>query len=273
MPSQTRRPGEVPQFASVTRICQYESPFALDEQRPDFVILDPTAGITVISVVGGEVLGAVNGTLRVNVGHESDADDPLKKAIAFGDRINRAISNRPSLRLVRVRGVAVFPTLTRAEALARGVDTVVAPEQSLFKDDLSTTKTDAEFLLRFLLRVHEGGSGEDLTPDQINELRGLVHPDTVVGPPPEQGSLFTVTSPTPVIKVMDRQQERVARKLGGGHRLIRGVAGSGKTLILLHLAEGSRTEATQAVSSSAHRRGSGLHHRRVAVLHESFRLG
>ncbi|MBS2599968.1 UvrD-helicase domain-containing protein, partial [Salmonella enterica subsp. enterica serovar Typhimurium] len=33
---------------------------------------------------------------------------------------------------------------------------------------------------------------------------------------------------------MDRQQEQLARSMGSGHRVIHGVAGSGKTLILLH---------------------------------------
>ena len=35
-----------------------------------------------------------------------------------------------------------------------------------------------------------------------------------------------------LIKVLDQEQERLARNLGSGHRIIHGVAGSGKTLIL-----------------------------------------
>ncbi|MCP6547887.1 restriction endonuclease, partial [Klebsiella pneumoniae] len=37
-----------------------------------------------------------------------------------------------------------------------------------------------------------------------------------------------------IIKIMDTQQELLARSLGEGHRIIHGVAGSGKTLILLY---------------------------------------
>jgi superfamily I DNA and RNA helicase len=36
--------------------------------------------------------------------------------------------------------------------------------------------------------------------------------------------------------VLDRQQERLAEHLGDGYRVIRGVAGSGKTLVLTHRA-------------------------------------
>ena len=34
--------------------------------------------------------------------------------------------------------------------------------------------------------------------------------------------------------MMDRNQEQLARSMGAGHRVIHGVAGSGKTLILHH---------------------------------------
>ena len=40
-----------------------------------------------------------------------------------------------------------------------------------------------------------------------------------------------------LLAVMDLHQEQVARGLGEGHRIIRGVAGSGKTLILAFRAE------------------------------------
>jgi superfamily I DNA and RNA helicase len=43
-----------------------------------------------------------------------------------------------------------------------------------------------------------------------------------------------------LLHVMDLEQEKLARRLGAGHRVIHGVAGSGKTMILgyrcLHLA-------------------------------------
>ena len=47
---------------------------------------------------------------------------------------------------------------------------------------------------------------------------------------------------------MDLQQEQLARSLGDGHRVIHGVAGSGKTLILGYRAEQLATggDAAQA---------------------------
>ena len=42
--------------------------------------------------------------------------------------------------------------------------------------------------------------------------------------------------PDDILRVMDREQERVAEHLGWGYRMLRGVAGSGKTLVLTHRA-------------------------------------
>ena len=50
--------------------------------------------------------------------------------------------------------------------------------------------------------------------------------------------MFTAPGPSGehLLRVLDREQERLARNLGSGYRLIRGVAGSGKTLVITHRA-------------------------------------
>ena len=47
----------------------------------------------------------------------------------------------------------------------------------------------------------------------------------------------TATTLPDIMRVMDLQQEQLARSLGEGHRVIHGVAGSGKTMILGYRAE------------------------------------
>lgn len=215
----------------------YEPPFDIDGDRPHFVILEPSFGVIILMVLDGDVLGAAQGSIRVNAGGETNAANPLDQAITFGTRVIDAIGEHPELQRVTVNGVGVFPTLVRAEAEARGLDTLVDFNQCLFKDDLQAAKTDEDLLPRFFMRVQEGGVGDDLTDDEQRLLRGILHPDVVLAPAPVQGSLFTANELDTDIKVLDRDQERMARKLGSGHRVIRGVAGSGKTLLLVHRAK------------------------------------
>ena len=40
-----------------------------------------------------------------------------------------------------------------------------------------------------------------------------------------------------IVQILDLQQEQLARSLGEGHRVIHGVAGSGKTLLLAYRAQ------------------------------------
>jgi superfamily I DNA and RNA helicase len=53
-----------------------------------------------------------------------------------------------------------------------------------------------------------------------------------------------------IMRVMDMQQEQLARSLGDGHRVIHGVAGSGKTMILGYRAEYLARASTPAASPS-----------------------
>jgi superfamily I DNA/RNA helicase len=84
---------------------------------------------------------------------------------------------------------------------------------------------------------------EDPIPAEKEKLlRGIIQPETVIdrlaeGTSGDQLTIFRPgTGDDDVIRVMDRQQEAMAKSLGEGHRVIRGVAGSGKTLILLYRA-------------------------------------
>jgi hypothetical protein len=59
-----------------------------------------------------------------------------------------------------------------------------------------------------------------LTPAQIDIFRSVIHPEVVIR-----------ASDTD-LAVLDPRQERNARALGDGHRIVYGVAGSGKTVLL-----------------------------------------
>jgi hypothetical protein len=60
-----------------------------------------------------------------------------------------------------------------------------------------------------------------LTPAQIDVFRSVIHPEVVI------------RSSETDLAVLDLRQERNARALGDGHRIVYGVAGSGKTVLLI----------------------------------------
>lgn len=73
------------------------------------------------------------------------------------------------------------------------------------------------------------------TPQQLDRIRWHLYPDVRINPSVTRVDTDNFTFHTPdVVCMMDRNREQLARSMGAGHRVIHGVAGSGKTLILHH---------------------------------------
>lgn len=223
----------------------FEPPFDPEGRRPDFVVLDPSLGVLVLMVFGqterDQLLGALRGELRVETqGEERVVEDPLGVANTFGIQLRAAIATCPHASGTPVGGVAVFPYVDRPQAEAFGIDTVLDLDRCLFKADLDAVIKDENdmVLARRFRAALGGGLDEALDGTAVDELRAVIQPDLVIAEPVSQGSLFSAGSleDGDTIKVMDRKQERMAKSLGAGHRIIRGVAGSGKTLVLVHRA-------------------------------------
>ena len=174
---------------------------------------------------------------------------------------------RLSARRSRRRGDRVFDSFDmvtipaeiaeQAEQLRHGVDT--APIDSLpvkcvlalpdFDEvpleRLSQADLDLPFLtrsdlssagLRSATRRVLGGELHPLSDQEEKRARAIVNPDIILpARSTEQLPLFNEPDITPedVIRVMDRKQEHLAQHLHWGYRVIRGVAGSGKTVILM----------------------------------------
>ncbi|MGB6058046.1 MAG: 3'-5' exonuclease, partial [Microthrixaceae bacterium] len=225
-------------------IVWFEPPFepAEDRRLPDFVVLDPSLGIVVVTVFeqseGQEVLGALRGGLRiVEAGAEVSAPNPLQVADSFVAGLMDRLAQEPELAMIPVGGVAAFPYLSRAEAEALGFGGVVALERCLFSDEIDAFVRDDQSvsLTRILSRLLEGGVEDLMEEDVQARIRAMIHPEVVIGAAPEQGSLFVATPADgeDTVRVMDLHQERFAKRINPGHRVVRGVAGSGKTLILV----------------------------------------
>lgn len=81
-----------------------------------------------------------------------------------------------------------------------------------------------------------GGQVLPLGVAEETQVRAAVRPEIVIRG--RTGAMFGATDidGTEVVRALDREQERSARHMGSGYRVLRGVAGSGKTLVLTHRA-------------------------------------
>jgi hypothetical protein len=216
----------------------YEPPFDGADDRPHFVVLEPAIGVVVVMVFdqteAQAAMQSMKGKLRVQ--GTDEVTNPLERATAFGHALIERFAAEPALPQVPVGGVAALPYLHRSEAEALDFDSVINLDNCLFREDLDASRRGEGGLERKLNAVLEGGLAETLTQHEEGAVRGILHPEVVIQAP-AQSSLFTAPDPrsdrVELFRVMDRRQELLAKGLGPGHRVIRGVAGSGKTLVLV----------------------------------------
>lgn len=237
-------------------LCWYEATIGPRTRRPDFVVLHPRRGLLVVEVKDWKLenirkLDPVSATLVVN-GQEVRAANPLEQARQYVLKLcnhlqsDRALVGEPGSRFPGkllfpwAYGVAL-PNITRKAFDSTDLGQVLPPERVICQDDLAESVEPEAFQMR-LWQMFPAPFPCLLTLPQIDRIRWYVFPEIRV---PAQGGLALsgdaeVEVPD-IVRVMDLRQEQLARSMGDGHRVIHGVAGSGKTMILgfraTHLAQ------------------------------------
>ena len=180
------------------------------------VVLDPAAGILVLEAPS---------RIRVRRRHGRRAKaDPRQ----IRDLTERRVSElRDRLDAGSIPELPVRVALALPDVSASDVRSMRAEVPVLCADDFSREG------LAPALREILGGGRREIQPAQESAARATVNPEIVIRG--TQGQLFapvTDRDDEEILRTLDREQEQLALSLGPGYRLIRGVAGSGKTLVL-----------------------------------------
>jgi hypothetical protein len=129
----------------------------------------------------------------------------------------------------------VFTRITRKQFDAAGLGEAIEPHLVICQDEM-TESVEPEAFQQRLWNMFPHAFGKVLSLPQLDRVRWIMFPEIRV---PTQAGLFagdTAAANEPelpdIMRVLDLQQEQLARSLGDGHRVIHGVAGSGKTMIL-----------------------------------------
>jgi hypothetical protein len=249
-------------------LCWFDVPIGPKQLRPDFVIVHPHHGLWVLEVKDwniGTIQGADRQRFRIlgDTGLKTVAN-PLEQARIYSLEIDVLLRRDPALRnppthehagrlvMPWAHGV-VLSNITRSQFKAAQLDEVIPGNRVICKDEM-TEGEEAESFQSRLWSMLPYRFRCELSLPQLNRIRAHLYPYVRVSTGNNQFGLFAPeaadgssaqqadadTSGTqraaPVlpdlIKVMDITQEQLARSLGDGHRVIHGVAGSGKTMIL-----------------------------------------
>ncbi|MEE2730753.1 MAG: 3'-5' exonuclease [Pseudomonadota bacterium] len=259
-------------------LCWYDIGIGNNYLHPDFTLLHPGRGLLILEVKDWKADTIREGdkesfTLLTGNGLKVQPN-PLEQARQYAHQIVNLLVKDPQLtekkgnhlgKLAFPWGYGVvFTNLTQKQIQALGIDQIIDERLILNKDDLLAS-VDAEDFQTKLWNMFNYQFGDKLSQPQIDRIRWHLWPEVRVNP--DQRDLFGAANAEDsandnsadnnsdnhaqetqqpwelpdIVRVMDYQQEQLARSLGEGHRVIHGVAGSGKTMILgyrcLHLAK------------------------------------
>ena len=233
-------------------LCWYELPVGKRQRYSDFIILHPARGLLLLEVKDWKIdtiqaIDPVSATILTSNGLKS-VGNPLEQVRQCAYQLVNRLQADPQLvhTTGRYKGNLVFPygygvvlsNITRKQFEATNLGEVLPGHQTICKDEM-VESVDPEAFQERLWSMFNFQFRTPLSLPQIDRIRWHLFPEVRINAG-DQASLFpdepdeaSVDQLLPdIVKVMDMQQELLARSLGEGHRVIHGVAGSGKTLIL-----------------------------------------
>jgi hypothetical protein len=223
-------------------LCYYEP--VIKRRYPDFIIIDPEIGVLVIEVKGwrvGWIEEASDATVRLRqAGQVREDNHPLRQARKYQDRLMSLCQSHPyGGMLLNERNrfsfafahLAILTGISRADLVENGLNGLFPPGSTLCSDEWEDVREAGPEAMRRALRAAFDPDipRHTLTPDQVKVLRGIIHPTVLL----DKSSPNHATGAPTDLRLLDFEQERSARDMRSGHRVIYGVAGSGKTVILM----------------------------------------
>ncbi len=238
---------------------------------PDFIVIAPSLGVLTIELKGWkseDIVGADSHAVLLRepsrvggVDTVTRRNHPVRQARDYMFRLmERCRGHRYAAGLLQTEGahqggfcfpfshVAILSNLTVEQLRnhpAGDLTEVFSSQRVLPREALLLLeKASPEEMLPLLAACFDPTwSFPPLSEAQINSLRAIIHPEIVLTPTlpglaPDDpvavgGQSDRADVGVPELKVLDLQQERHARQIGSGHRLVFGVAGSGKTVLLI----------------------------------------
>ncbi|WP_078596345.1 3'-5' exonuclease [Evansella clarkii] len=222
-------------------------------RRPDFVIIAPDLGLLVLEVKDytKNTLFQINQdewTLVTSSGEQTKTKSPMRQAQEYMYLIVDILKKDKNL--IHLDGKykfylkfpygcgTVFTRLQQKDFIQEGLYSVVEPHLCFTRDEIDPEKESfsEENLIEKIMNMFKVPFRlrEPLSKNEMDAIRYHLFPEVRISaeykqPVPYQDQLLLSLHD---LKAMDLHQENLAKQIGDKNRLIRGVAGSGKTLIL-----------------------------------------
>ncbi len=229
----------------------YDVPIGPRYSHPDYVVMHPRRGILILEVKDWRLSTILRADKEVweilDRSAPKNQPNPLVQARNYAHQVVDALKRDPQL--VQPDGAhqgnlsfpwsygVVLTNITRKQFDDAELRHAIEPNRVICADEM-TESVGVEDLQSRLWGMFPYMMRGVMSLPQLDRVRWIMFPEVRVQ---AQGALFDDSDAEAqlpsIMRVMDLQQEQLARSLGDGHRVIHGVAGSGKTMILGYRAE------------------------------------
>ena len=229
----------------------YEIVLGVRSRRPDFLVLDPNRGVIILEVKdwGKSTIKGVSKKefkIQASQGRISLRKNPTRKCKIYIEEaselleLNDILTGKHDKLLFPVEHFVVFPNLSEEEfdELGLGRKDYIEREHTIFQKEV---RNQTLFFKRFYDLIPE--LSEPLAPEMLLAIRNSLKDENTIDAPGGKSGLLPGLLPKGTIELADElapdvfaidiEQEELAKDMGKGPRLMRGIAGTGKTLIML----------------------------------------
>ena len=224
----------------------YDVPVGPKRLHPDFIVLHPRRGLLVLEVKDWKLDDIRQaGKLTFEVAPEGvprSVVNPMEQSRQYAHQMVAALTQDPQLvqKEGKWQGMLTFPWsyglvlthITRRQFVTAELDCVIDSQRVICSDEM-TENVDPQTLKSRLWNMFPVLMHGLLPIPNIDRVRWILFPEVRVNAAADMRVDLDIPIDLPdTMTVLDIQQERLTRCLGDGHRVIHGVAGSGKTMIL-----------------------------------------
>lgn len=214
---------------------------------PDFVVIHPRLGVLVIEVkdwrAGWIRSVSLDKVEYVVSGQERTDHHPVKQARQYQNKLMSLCQAHPYAREALMRegkfgfafgSMALLTGISRREIEERGWNELFPAESTCASDEWDEIKAGGPAVIEGALAAAFNPEipRKELTQRQTDLIRDMLWPS----PLPRPAQSDSNASAAEQLKLLDLNQEQIARDMRQGHRVVYGVAGSGKTVIIEHRA-------------------------------------
>ncbi|MDQ2835265.1 MAG: AAA family ATPase [Acidobacteriota bacterium] len=227
---------------------------------PDFLVWSEEWGLLIIEVKDwsisrsfpddpqSQILDVTSERWTVRLGGvEQKHDNPVQQARKCFLKYKELIQKSPDL--LQADGsyqgslkfpigyCAAFTQITRQQAEESRIVHALGPAYCLFSDDLNGNFDSAPLRREFVSKLKRAFRAwfpfDPLTAAELKTLRYLIFPEVRIHSTRSGNAApLRLVEHGDRIRALDLEQERTAKSILEGHRVLKGVAGSGKTLVL-----------------------------------------